>query len=403
MADTITKILFRRGLDVQRRTAGGDGIKFNVGEPAFCLDTNRFYIGTGTDSAGLVGGAPIGIKNHGVFSNLFGSGPGGFYNSSVYNTLTSKGIDTGDILFDNSNTVMYYVSSKNAYTATPSASEIVRFNLLSRTTGTNGISAVKALELAQVALDPTFFTVNVSDGIKLKYDTSIVGKKLVVDDLINGNNGLTISGPVNFNNPSSVLNVVGNIVSNGIIYASNPAGVGYNSNDWQSSFSTVRTTSASWTTAANVFGSYLPFAWAYNTTTNIISTIGTSYKVGINTLPAFAGLTIKGTSTLATALSVYGSIQATGDVVVYSTSDIKFKKNVTPLQHSLNKVLQLNGVRFDWDCNHKKGHDVGVIAQEIEKVLPEAVIDRGGEDGKAVNYEKIIPLLIEAIKELAKR
>jgi hypothetical protein len=70
----------------------------------------------------------------------------------------------------------------------------------------------------------------------------------------------------------------------------------------------------------------------------------------------------------------------------------------------------IRGVRFDWTdeyiANHGgedgffvRKHDVGVIAQEIEAVLPEVVVDR--EDGyKAVNYEKIVPLLIAAIKEL---
>ena len=64
------------------------------------------------------------------------------------------------------------------------------------------------------------------------------------------------------------------------------------------------------------------------------------------------------------------------------------------------KIFQINGVSFDW--NNKQdlysGRDVGVIAQEIESVLPEIVQTR--ESGmKAVRYEKIVALLIEAIKE----
>ena len=70
--------------------------------------------------------------------------------------------------------------------------------------------------------------------------------------------------------------------------------------------------------------------------------------------------------------------------------------------------MEISGVEFDWKplteeqkvwLHGNDGHDIGVIAQEIEKVLPEVVTTR--ENGfKAVRYEKIIPLLIEAIKEL---
>ena len=66
---------------------------------------------------------------------------------------------------------------------------------------------------------------------------------------------------------------------------------------------------------------------------------------------------------------------------------------------SLNKISQIGGYEFDWNKDSSNsGHDVGVIAQEIEKVLPEIVVNR--DNGyKAVRYEKIVALLIEAIKE----
>jgi hypothetical protein len=109
--------------------------------------------------------------------------------------------------------------------------------------------------------------------------------------------------------------------------------------------------------------------------------------------PTFAGLTIN------------GAITATGDITAYYTSDIRLKENIAVIPNALEKVNQISGNTYDWkegyDAVHlHKGTDVGVIAQEIEAVLPQAVVDR--EIGyKAVNYEKIIPLLIEAIKELS--
>lgn len=103
-------------------------------------------------------------------------------------------------------------------------------------------------------------------------------------------------------------------------------------------------------------------------------------------------------------VEVTGQIRATNDIVAYYTSDIRLKNNIKHLTSALNKIDQISGVEFDWDNSiplSHTGHDVGVIAQEIETVLPEAVVER--DDGyKAVRYEKIIPLLIEAIKELKK-
>jgi hypothetical protein len=100
-------------------------------------------------------------------------------------------------------------------------------------------------------------------------------------------------------------------------------------------------------------------------------------------------------------------ITVTGDV--NSTSDIRYKKNIEPIDNALEKVQSLNGVTFDWDndafpeTEHSKKPEfteraTGVIAQDVEKVLPEAV--RENEDGfKNVAYGNMVGLLIEAIKE----
>mgnify|MGYP003631525799 FL=1 len=98
-----------------------------------------------------------------------------------------------------------------------------------------------------------------------------------------------------------------------------------------------------------------------------------------------------------------GRIDAANDVVAFSTSDIRLKDNIKTIDNALDKVNSIQGIEFDWiekeDVHGNSGHDIGVIAQEIEKVLPDVVTTR--ESGyKAVKYEKIVPLLIEAIKEL---
>ena len=103
-----------------------------------------------------------------------------------------------------------------------------------------------------------------------------------------------------------------------------------------------------------------------------------------------------------------GRIDAGNDIVAFSSSDKRLKENIKPLDNALDKVAKISGVEFDWKpltkeekktIHGNEGHDVGVIAQEIEEVLPEVVQTR--DTGyKAVKYEKIVPLLIEAIKEL---
>ena len=93
------------------------------------------------------------------------------------------------------------------------------------------------------------------------------------------------------------------------------------------------------------------------------------------------------------------------DVVAYASSDERYKDNIIPIRNPNEKIKQIGGYTFDWNDKHEifKGKkDIGVVAQEIEKVLPEIVETR--DNGyKAVKYEKIVALLIESNKELIKR
>ena len=105
-----------------------------------------------------------------------------------------------------------------------------------------------------------------------------------------------------------------------------------------------------------------------------------------------------------------GTLHVDADVVAYSSSvsDERLKDNVKTIDNALDTVLKLRGVEYDWNSGSRKGkHDMGVIAQELEEVLPFLIKEHDtpyiGEDGvmyKTVDYQKIIGLLIEAIKEL---
>ncbi len=97
-----------------------------------------------------------------------------------------------------------------------------------------------------------------------------------------------------------------------------------------------------------------------------------------------------------------GNIVAHGDITAYSSSDGRLKDNISPIKKALYKVNTISGNTFNWNglSSYEGKGDTGVIAQEIEALnLPGVTTTR--DDGfKAVRYEKLVPLLIEAIKEL---
>jgi len=103
-----------------------------------------------------------------------------------------------------------------------------------------------------------------------------------------------------------------------------------------------------------------------------------------------------------------GDIDATGNITAFSTSDSRLKQNVKLIPDALEKVREISGVTFDWkegfsDVHKFEGHDIGVIAQEIEYILPEIVKMNHKTGYRGVKYEKLSPLLIEAIKELSEK
>ena len=105
-----------------------------------------------------------------------------------------------------------------------------------------------------------------------------------------------------------------------------------------------------------------------------------------------------------------GEIRATNNITAYYSSDIKFKENVRQIDNATNKAIEIGGKYFDWTDEYIKNKggadgyfvrksDIGVIAQDVQKVLPDAVRTR--EDGTlAVDYQKLVSLAFAAIAEL---
>tara|TARA_R110000803_G_scaffold37445_5_gene80668 strand:+ start:2229 stop:3653 length:1425 start_codon:yes stop_codon:yes gene_type:complete len=139
--------------------------------------------------------------------------------------------------------------------------------------------------------------------------------------------------------------------------------------------------------AGNIFGQNI-------TGSNVLVT-------NVNATGLISGSVIKSANAISgSSLLIQGTIKATGDVTAFHSSDARLKDNITPIKGALDKIKTINGYEFDWNDkqNVHEGHDVGVIAQEIEHILPEIVVTR--DNGfKAVRYEKIVALLINAIKE----
>ena len=145
---------------------------------------------------------------------------------------------------------------------------------------------------------------------------------------------------------------------------------------------------------------------------------------GLVKMAQYGGQVAINTGTVASStasLSVYGmiytmgtlgEIRASSEITAYFSSDRRLKENIKLIENPITIIDQIRGVTFDWTAEHmaRRGgedgyfvrkHDIGVIAQEVQAVLPELVGTR--EDGYlAVKYEKLVPLLIEAIKSQQK-
>lgn len=108
-----------------------------------------------------------------------------------------------------------------------------------------------------------------------------------------------------------------------------------------------------------------------------------------------------------------GALTVTGDITAFgSVSDQRLKENVVNLTHAdcLTKVQKLRPVEFDWNSEcfneaYKGTHDFGLIAQEVEAVIPQATADTDffGTTYKTIKYERLVPLLVGAVKELANK
>lgn len=218
--------------------------------------------------------------------------------------------------------------------------------------------------------------------------------------------------------PNEELSVIGDISASEVVYAAagnsedwnwvaaNSASAGIfdssqlaaNSGTWDAVYSDVNANSGNWNSTYNQIQDSTT---DLNVDSNTLVVDKSTNRVGVGTASPIHKFHVDAGGSTVVAITANGTIHASGDITAFSTSDKQLKNNIVVISDPIAKIQSINGVTFEWAesaPDHLNGVDYGVIAQEIEEVLPLAVTTRD-TGHKAVKYEKIIPLLIEGIKD----
>jgi len=128
--------------------------------------------------------------------------------------------------------------------------------------------------------------------------------------------------------------------------------------------------------------------------------------VGIGTTVPLAKLDVNGNARfriIGSGTSAGALHYTTDGILTTSTSDRRLKENIQPLAGSLDKVLQLQGVMFNWRDDASSQDRIGLIAQEVQQVVPELVFQNPNDGYYGVRYSDVSAILVEAIKEQQKQ
>ncbi len=287
--------------------------------------------------------------------------------------------------------------------------------ITTRQTGTTGVGGVtrKNLPLTNGEIDTNFINLN-TDKLEASYtgNTNLVTLGTVTTGTWNATTIATNRGGTGLTS----------FTSGGAVYATSTSALTTGTLPVASGGTGITTAPSSGTlligTSAGGYSSATLTGTSNRVTVTNSSggiTLSAPQDIATTSNPQFGSLGI-GTAASGTA----GEIRATNQITSYY-SDERLKEDIVEIQDALEKVMSLRGVTYKPNSiaeslGYKKQNEVGVIAQDVEKVLPEAVkpapfdimlfenteISRSGENYKTVQYEKLVPLLIEAIKELNK-
>jgi len=337
--------------------------------------------------------------------------------SYALNALSSSFASTASYV-KNAQTASYVLNAISAsYSSTASyVNPLVQSVILTGSLNTTGSVVLKGLTTQSKSF---LVTIDNTTG-QLYYTSSAAAISATTPSLpfssIQYNNGGAFGGVTNLTWDGTTLRGTGSFTGSFVgaftgnltgtsSWATNALGANNATNASNATYATSAGNATTATTATNVIGT--ANCILYNNGTNTTTT-STALQFG----PFSNVLTVNGGCIRVTdgvqviGSAVPGYIYATGDVVAFSTSDKRLKDNIIPIINPIEKIQKIGGYEFDWipaeNIHSYEGHDIGVIAQEIEEVLPELVTTR--DNGyKAVKYDKIVALLIEAIKDQQKQ
>lgn len=443
----ITKILFRRGSNFERLSAEGVGVTLSVGEPGWTYDTKRFYVGDGE----TVGGVPVGIRNLGAVNQLFGTYGNTGYSQEGYNLLLS-GVEVGDIVYDRDTRILYSLTGRSNFP--PPTAELVRYDFTVLLDDdffffdSNG-----AVSLKNESIGPLQVAGSLVGGGLTKYT---LASPIQIADKGVTNLMLAEMSPntVKLNNKSIDANPVDLVVrpkqfvgrsSSSTLTALDFTTILAEANILTQNGINIQSPSVSTTIlslCSNVFQidpsgfsmNILP-ATTINSSLSVLNAIQSSGSVSISgdfvgrrviadsinskngTINAGTGV-ISGGNINCRAINTQGSsintnggdvlcfrLFATNDVIAFSTSDARLKENITPLGNSLSKIDNIDAYTFTWVPSTtnvsvpRAGKDIGLIAQEVNTILPE-VVNLNSDGYYGVDYTRVIPYLVSCIKEL---
>jgi len=370
-------------------------------------------------------------------------------------TITGTLVASGTTLVSSSAQVIGILSSLNTYTGsndTTNTTQNSRLDQLSTASG-SAITRLTALEAETTNLEA--YTSSFAAASVVLTNKTISGASNTLSNIVNAsltNSSITIAGQSTALGSSvtaeTIRTAIGTVVT-GSAQISHDSTTGYSANrhidhtavsisagsglTGGGDISTTRTLSIATGGVSNAMlanSTISGIALGSNLATLTIGTglSGTSYNgstgvtianTGVTSITGTANQVIASAGTGAVTLSlpqsinstatptfgnltINGTITASGDITAFYTSDRRHKNNIQTIPNALDKVSKLNGVTWEWndDVNEvtKSTPKTGLIAQEVQEVLPEVVKER--EDGfLSLDYSKMMGLLVEAIKE----